>query len=218
MRYRLAGGEIIRSENAAKTHHQKSKELLRLLSRFQRVARTLDFGCGKLRYLSEILDTTDHLYVTDSEVQLTRTQRLFGQMTSIRDLVRLSNAWSVLSLKELYCGDVRFNRIFCLNVLQVIPFRPLRQAILRRLANVLDNNGEIVVVVQYRNSDFSRMSRMENASPFEDGMLLRFSRGVSFYAFIKPPVLEQMVREAGLTITHKHVHDGSCYIIATRKV
>jgi hypothetical protein len=216
MRYRVSGDKVIRSENAAKTHHQKSKELVRLIEALPHVARSLDFGCGKLRYLSNLIETTDHLYVTDSDVQLGRDQRLFGVNTSIRQLARGSNAWAILPLNELYSGILTFDRIFCLNVLQVIPSPRLRQKILNRLSDLLELGGEIVLVVQYRNSDFSRMRKMPSASAFEDGMLLTFSRGVSFYGFIKPAVLKEMVAKAGLAITHAHVHDGSCYIIGTR--
>lgn len=127
MRYRIADGKIIRSENAAKTHHQKSKELVRIIQVLPHVARSLDFGCGKLRYLSDLIETTDQLYVTDSEIQLGRDQRLCGVKTSILQLARSSNAWSVLSLKQLYSGILTFDRIFCFNVLQVIPSPQLRQ-------------------------------------------------------------------------------------------
>jgi 2-polyprenyl-3-methyl-5-hydroxy-6-metoxy-1,4-benzoquinol methylase len=211
----LDGGQVVRSENAAKTHHQKSKELVRLVESLDHVSSTLDFGCGKLRYLDEISATTDHLFVTDSDVQLNRQQRLLDQTTSIVELARGSNKWSALSLKHLYAEHFRFDRIFCLNVLQIIPSPRLRRSILRRLRARLKPAGELVVVVQYRNSDFARMSKLPNARRYRDGMVLTFSRGVSFYAFIKPARLAQMIAAAGLKVAHCHVHDGSCYIIAT---
>lgn len=218
MRYRLAGGRVVRSENAAKTHHQKSKELVRLVESLDHVSSTLDFGCGKLRYLDEISATTDHLYVTDSDVQLNRQQRLLDQTTSIVELARSSNKWSALSLKHLYAGRLRFDRIFCLNVLQIIPSGRLRLSILRRLGARLKLGGQLVVVVQYRNSDFTRMSKLPNARRYGDGMVLSFVRGVSFYALIKPARLSQMITDAGLDVAHCHLHDGSCYILATRAI
>lgn len=217
MRYRLPGGKIVRSENAAKTHHQKSKELIRLIRALPHVPRSLDFGCGKLRYLPDLVETTDQLYVTDSDVQLTRQQQLFGERTSIQALSRNSNAWSAISLKEFYSDQLTFDRVFCLNVLQIIPSPRLRQMVLNRLSSRLRAGGEIVLVVQYRNSDFTRMSKLPNAKKYEDGMLLTFSRGVSFYAFIRPPHLREMAEKAGLRIERSHVHDGSCYIVATRE-
>ena len=67
MRYKLASGIEIRTENAAKPESQPSKFLLDLIANLPHVASTFDYGCGKLRYQRAIADTTDVLAIVDSE-------------------------------------------------------------------------------------------------------------------------------------------------------
>ncbi len=66
MRYKLASGIEIRTENAAKPEAQASKFLLQIISDLPKVSATFDYGCGKLRYEKVIADTTDVLAVVDS--------------------------------------------------------------------------------------------------------------------------------------------------------
>jgi hypothetical protein len=93
MRYKLASGIEIRTENAAKPESQQSKFLLDLFGNLQHVASTFDYGCGKLRYQRAIAETTDMFSLVDSEIQLSRLQVLRGKETSIRDIYKQSNAY-----------------------------------------------------------------------------------------------------------------------------
>lgn len=214
MHYRLPGGAIVRSENAAKPERQKSSYFVAILSKLAPVERTLDYGCGKLRYLEDLLLTTEELYVTDSDIQLTRGQILFGCRGNIIDFLRPRNHVHVIGLKKF--NEVRdfFDRVILANVLQVVPMVRLRSIIIRRIFRSLRPGGELIAVVQYRNSDFDRMMKMPNSYRYSDGMVIRHIRGTSFYGFIRPPVLQELLTSEGFEISETKLYDGSCYITA----
>ena len=69
MRYRVRH-IVIKSENAAKPASQKSEYCESVIRALPSVKTSFDFGCGKLRYLNVILETTEILMVVDSEIQL----------------------------------------------------------------------------------------------------------------------------------------------------
>jgi hypothetical protein len=71
-----------------------------------------------------------------------------------------------------------------------------------------------VFVVQYRNSDFTRMGKMRNARPLLDGFLIDSLRGYSFYGLISPDRLTRMVEKAGFEIIERTLNEGSVYLIA----
>ncbi|WP_162943926.1 MULTISPECIES: methyltransferase domain-containing protein [unclassified Rhizobium] len=206
----------MKSENAAKPATQSSKFLTTLVANLSPVNRTLDFGCGKLRYYEPLLQTTEHLSLVDSEVQISRQQTLQGNRTSIRDIFRGSNRISVFSTIEFAeCPDL-YERAFCINVLSAIPVPSERQRLLAQILCKLEPNAGCLFVVQYRNSDFTRMAKLPAAEPWYDGFLLKSLRGYSFYALITPQALAEMVDQAGFHIVSQQLHDGSVYIWAHR--
>lgn len=217
MRYNLRNSVLIRSENAAKSHLQKSAHLVGYLEKLPKVEISLDYGCGKLRYLQEIMAISDHVVVVDSAVQLERIQRLPGhKYCSIYDLAVLSNQWSVCTIKDISMHYGRYDAIFCLNVLQVVPLRKIRQSILRRLFNALKHEGSCYICVQYRNSDFKRMIGLDYAKLYGDGMLLDSLRRHSFYGFISPNDLVELVSDSGFTVVDLELNQGSCYLTARK--
>lgn len=206
----------MRSENAAKTECQKSAYFSRLLQQLAPVKRTLDYGCGKLRYLHEISSMSDELYVTDSDVQLSRTQIINGVYTSIIEAVEDRNHVHLIHLRDFNQMPEYFDRVVLANVLQVVPIIALRAIILRRIFRSLRPGGELILVVQYRNSDFNRMMKMPNARLYLDGMVIKHIRGTSFYAFIQPAKLKEIVTSQGFEIVQNQLNEGSCYIIARK--
>ena len=100
MRYRLPGGILIRTENAAKPEAQASLGLSSYIEGLAPVVKSFDYGCGKLRYVKPILSTTDTLTIVDSEIQLGRRQIVFGNETTIREMVRSSNRLSATNVTE----------------------------------------------------------------------------------------------------------------------
>jgi hypothetical protein len=113
---------VIKSENAAKPASQKSAYCESIIRALPSVKTTFDYGCGKLRYLDVILNTTEVLVIVDSEIQLTREQQLLGNMKrSIRDAYKGVNRVAVLNSAEFRVLDEKFDRGFCLNVLPCNP-------------------------------------------------------------------------------------------------
>jgi hypothetical protein len=215
MRYKLASGIEIRTENAAKPESQPSKFLLDLITNLPHVASTFDYGCGKLRYQRAIADTTDVLAIVDSEVQLSRLQVLRGKETSIRNIYKQSNRIHVYSDIEFQEINTRFQRGFCINVLSVIPSYARRRRVLDLIHGKLRRDGECLFVVQYRNSDFTRMRNMPNAKPWLDGFLVDSLRGYSFYGMIPPERLEGALQRAGFRVRETKLNEGSAYTWAT---
>src|SRR4051812_20546438 len=91
MRYKIRhkGKSIeIRSENAALTHKLQSKALLSFLSSYREVGVSLDYGCGKLRYMRNIRKFSQSVVAVDSLVQLNRKQAILDKEISIREYVQ----------------------------------------------------------------------------------------------------------------------------------
>jgi hypothetical protein len=216
MHYKIAPGILVKSENAAKPASQSSAYLSEILKKLPRVQASFDFGCGKLRYANKILSSSDTLAVVDSEIQLSRRQTLRGVTTSIRDLVRKSNRLAAYDNLEFENLSQRFERGFCINVLSVVPIYVERQRILKSIASHLQSGSQCLFVVQYRNSDFTRMSRMPNARPWRDGFLINSLRGYSFYGLISPARLMSMLKRSDFHIEDVKLNDGSAYVWASR--
>ncbi|MBM7330731.1 hypothetical protein JS562_48070 [Agrobacterium sp. S2] len=211
MRYKLHSGIEIRTENAAKPETQPSKFLLNLISDLPEVPSTFDYGCGKLRYQKAISSTTDTLALVDSEIQISRQQMLRGKKTSVREIYKHSNRVHVFNDQEFQKHTAQFERGFCINVLSVIPSYSRRRDVLKTIRKKLKRGGECLFVVQYRNSDFTRMKTMENAKPWLDGFLINSLRGHSFYGMITPDRLEASLERTGFEIRGTKLNEGSAY-------
>jgi len=216
MRYRIRGGIEIRTENAAKTEKQQSQFLLELIAKIPHVTSAFDYGCGKLRYQRAIADTADVLAVVDSEIQLSREQRLRGKQTTVRSIFRQSNRVNVYNDVEFSALNAQFQRGFCINVLSVIPSYARRRQVLDCIYDRLAPDGECLFVVQYRNSDFTRMRGMPNAMPWLDGFLVDSLRGYSFYGLIPPDRLEVSLKRAKFFVRDIQLNEGSAYAWVTR--
>jgi SAM-dependent methyltransferase len=217
MRYRISGSREIRSENAAKPHSQASRYLTSVIAALPPVASAFDFGCGKLRYLSVMLETSQALTVVDSEVQLAREQRLLGEpRASVRRILRGSNRVLAANVAEFARLAQAYDRGYCINVLSVIPIEAVRRRAVRLMFSRLRPGGTCLFVVQYRNSDFTRMAAMPNATAWHDGFLVDSLRGCSFYGLIRPDYLKQLVTEVGFEVADLRLADGSAYLTALR--
>jgi len=216
VRYKINRSISIRTENAAKPVSQQSQFLKALMCSLQPVSASLDFGCGKFRYFDAILDTTDTLVVVDSNVQLSREQTLGRKRTSIRQLLRSSNRVKALNTVEFMDSEEHFDRAFCINVLSVIPSATTRKKVVQFILSKLKPGGSCLFVVQYRNSDFTRMKKMKNTSKMKGGFLIDSLRGFSFYAVIPPVPLLKFLKSAGFHIADLKLNEGSAYVLATR--
>ena len=146
---------------------------------------------------------------------MSRTQVLRGKQTSIRNMFKQSNRLRVYNDREFRDLNTRFERGFCVNVLSVIPSYARRREILDVIHGKLKRDGECLFVVQYRNSDFTRMKKMANAKPWLDGFLVNSLRGYSFYGLIPPDRLEASLKRARFNVRETKLNEGSAYVWAT---
>lgn len=107
-----------------------------------------------------------------------------------------------------------FDRGFCINVLSVIPFLSARRSVLNLIRQRLRPGGTCLFVVQYRNSDFGRMSKLPNARPWRDGFLIDSLRGFSFYGLISPQRLTALVVGSGFEVVDQDFDDGRMFLMA----
>ena len=140
---------------------------------------------------------------------------LAGEQTSIRDIYKQMNRVRVYNDMEFQKLDAQFDRGFCINVLSVIPSYARRQHVLEVVHGKLRRGGECLFIVQYRNSDFTRMRKMPNARPWLDGFLIRSLRGHSFYGLIPPDRLELSLKCAGFCVRETDLNEGSAYCWVT---
>lgn len=214
MRYKIARDIIIKTENAAKPASQSSSYLRSILASLDPVGSSFDLGCGKLRYLTSIAPTTDRLVLVDSETQLSREQMIRGACNSVRDFIAGSNNFAAYNTSEFAALDERFDRGFCINVLSVIPIIAARKRLISLIRQKLHPGAKCLFVVQYRNSDFTRMSKMPNAQAWRDGFLVNSLRGHSFYGLIQPEQMIRIVKEAGFEVLDRTLNEGSVYLWA----
>jgi hypothetical protein len=211
--YKLGEGVVIKTENAAKPHNQTSAYLRSLILGLEPASSSFDYGCGKLRYKDLMLRVTDTLALVDSEMQIAREQMIWGKFTTIRASVQRSNRVNAYNTKEFANLGTKFDRGFCINVLSVIPIAAARDRVLRLIRGKLRAGGTCLFVVQYRNSDFTRMRRLPNARPFLDGFLINSLRGYSFYGLISPEKLSAMAVNAGFEVVKQTLNQGSAYLM-----
>jgi SAM-dependent methyltransferase len=214
VRYKIKSNIFIRTENAAKPRAQHSKFLKKKILDLEPVASSFDYGCGKLRYSDFILKTTDTLTLVDSEIQISRDQKLPGKRTTIRRLFSSSNQISVCNTIEFGSVLASYDRAFCINVLSVIPRKSIRRRVVSLIENRLNPGGTCLFVVQYRNSDFSRMRALPNAEQWADGYIIDSFRGYSFYGLISPQQLSRLVTGAGFKVLDLTLNEGSVYLLA----
>ncbi|WP_067588049.1 hypothetical protein [Endozoicomonas ascidiicola] len=86
MRYEISG-RLLKSENAAKPHVQKSGAVANYLLSHDSKANILDYGCGKLRYSDILIKLSDNITFVDSEIQLSREQVVRGVKTTVREYI-----------------------------------------------------------------------------------------------------------------------------------
>jgi SAM-dependent methyltransferase len=125
MRYKVAG-RIVRSENAAKPQAQKSEFVRQLLCSLPEVGKTLDYGCGKLRYLAEIAGRSAEVFLLDSRPQLYRRQKIAGVHTSVAEVASRSNSLHLFDLSMAVRSSAMFDRVLCVNVLSAVPIPAVR--------------------------------------------------------------------------------------------
>ena len=197
MRYRVRGVDI-RTENAAKPHLQQSKAVARYLKQLNRVEAIVDFGCGKLRYADLVSKVGKRATFIDSEIQLTRQQRVRGKMSTVTEvaLTRYSNV-KVLASENLNFLAERYDIATCINVLSVIPDGSALNRVLKAIRRLTKPTGFAVFVNQHRNTYFKKF---EEGRPHLFGHLVEGRNGASYYGIMTKERVEDLLRKAGFSI------------------
>lgn len=215
MRYKVAGREI-RTENTAKPVSQASAPLINWLKEQSRFRRTLDYGCGKLRYARVLAENSKSLTLVDSAVQLDREQIIDGERTTIR---RYADRWPharVMEVQEFLCDDRSFDFVLCANVLSAIPSRSARSKVLGWIRDRLAGGGTALFVVQFRNSFYRELPKRQGVTRHLDGYLLRTRRGTSYYGIIPPDNLVEILRTAHFKVGKTWSGGESAFVLAHR--
>jgi 2-polyprenyl-3-methyl-5-hydroxy-6-metoxy-1,4-benzoquinol methylase len=216
MHYRVKGC-LIRSENTAKPSSQASKYLIDILQKYAPMTHALDMGCGKLRYAVHLAALADRLTVVDSEIQLSRSQLLFGKRTTIRDLV--TQRWNharAINVREFSADTHKYDFVLCSNVLSAIPSNRARHSIIRGISLHLTARGKALFVCQYTNSFFFQQMKSNDVVKHADGFLKGTSRNASFYGLINPENLVDLVTKSKLVVVKMWRNDQSGYVVAVR--
>lgn len=215
MRYRV-NRIIVKSENAAKSVFQQSKFFVEEIRNLEPVSVSMDYGCGKLRYLKVYSKISDEVYLHDSEIQLFRQQSIFGKKQSIAQYAKHKNYISLFGRHDVTTKKSIFDRIFCINVMSAIPILSVRWRVLKNCFRLLKAGGELVITHQYRNSDFTRMRNLPNAYEYRDGFVINSLRGHSFYSTFSRETLIRRIEEYGFRIQTTKIYDGTIFIVAMK--
>ena len=199
MRYRVKGAEI-RSENAAKPHTQQSRSVATYLRGLPQIASVLDFGCGKLRYANLIAKLGERMTFVDSEIQLSRLQRIRGHVTTVRDFVTHHYLDSrVVSAETLAAHRSQYELITCINVLSAIPSKAALVQALRAIRRLTRKNGMSVFVNQHRNSYYKRF---EQAPRHLFGHLFKGRHGYSYYGILPQDQMNELLVRHGFAVSN----------------
>lgn len=209
--------DVIKSENAAKPARQASHYVTQWLSDLNPTGQALDYGCGKLRYSSILAERFEGVTLVDSEIQLSRSQVIVDEVTTVREYV--GEHWPrgrCLNVEEFRQDGERFGFALCANVLSAIPKRDVQLDVLSTIGDALLPDGMCLVVTQFRNSDFKKMASSPNATAHLDGFILRSKRGTSYYGLLTKDSVCGLIEEAGLRVIEAWTRDQSAYVTYRR--
>jgi 2-polyprenyl-3-methyl-5-hydroxy-6-metoxy-1,4-benzoquinol methylase len=216
MRYVVRDLEI-RSENAAKPIEDAAAPLVRWLNERSHVNAALDYGCGKLRYTKYIAMKCKSLGIVDSHIQLNRIQQLDGQISSVKQYVKME--WpkcKIYEIEDFWNGDNRsYDFILCANVLSAIPSAKVRAKSLRAINKALSSDGELLVVNQHTNSYFSKMKSMPNVKNYLDGWITQSKGSASYFGILNKALVISLLKRYGFSIKDSWIEGQSNYVLAT---
>jgi SAM-dependent methyltransferase len=193
MKYCIKGVDI-HSDRAAIPSGRKSKRYLRFLSSIGRHESCLDYGCGKLRHLEEMLTVFRHITAVDSEAQVTKTQKIHGIETTVEKFCRRYRRISAYKLDDVSKIKRRHDWAFLNNVLSAIPERGARIKALVNIRKLLKPGARLLIVTQFKNSKFDAFA---NGKKHFDGHIHHSTRGLHFFGLISDRVLKNYLQETG---------------------
>lgn len=218
MHYKLKG-LTIRAENAAQAPSRAGRKVLQWIEALPAEARVLDYGCGKLRYTLPLSKRVREVLAVDSEIQITRVQKVGGERTSLVHYAQRNLQNVRIGTPESVNWDrPQFDAALLANVLSAVPVKAERRRILSRIRSALRPGGELMICTQFANSTCDSYPDNPRAERYLDGWLVRQPSGnaASFYAMLRPAALEKLCRDAALIVVGEETLDHSIYLLARR--
>jgi 2-polyprenyl-3-methyl-5-hydroxy-6-metoxy-1,4-benzoquinol methylase len=209
-------GKLISSELTARPRPLASRSLMAFLSTFSRVERVADYGCGKLRYASQLAAMAESLTLVDSDVQLERRQIIDGKPATVRTLAR--RLWPLVEIETI--TEFRSNKcpkfdfVLCANVLSAIPDEAARADALSAIRYRLKTTGSLLVVNQHTNSYYSQVARRKDVVRHLDGWLAPRNSSASYYGILDKKKTSQILEEEGYKILEHWIAGQSNYALA----
>lgn len=190
------------------------------LSSIKREKRIVaDQGCGRLRNLASIANHFGRVYLVDTEFQLERRQRLFGQDdTSIREYVERHTLThgarlQIITANEFDRSRLELDAIFSICVFEVIPPTE-RVRVVRAAERNLRKNGRYVVIVA--RNDSTILERCTPERKYLDGYV--FTKGIVstfFRNFREAASLVRLVTKHGFSLDEDlSVYRHACLIFS----
>lgn len=217
MKYQVMDNIIVDSSRTAKSYLQQSSRVIDLINSFEYVPNILDYGCGKMRYSLSLNDKCAQLTIIDSELQLGKIQMIHGEKSSIRSFVKGKYPEiRVMNNDEILKDNVKYDIIFCSNVLSAIPDTVVRSQLLSTIHDKLKDNGKAYFITQYTNSFYCQLKKRENSFQYLDGILCPSNGRASYYGIIGKEKLRELLELHRFNIQKVWNVDQSTYAEVSR--
>lgn len=211
----IINNKLIKTEYTAKPHTLKSKDVESWLLSRHRPDSILDFGCGKLRYSDTLMKLSNRITFVDSEIQLTRSQIIKGEFTSISNYVSKNyKKCRTISFERLSEHNEKYSFITCTNVLSAIPCPLTINLILNHIKRMLAPNGIVFFVNQYKNSYFSKFNTGE---PHLYGYIHQAHSSHTYYGILNEDRMISLLRDNSFHIVNARSSRQICLVEAGHK-
>lgn len=219
MRYKIKNNEI-RSENAAKPASDAAAYLVAWLKKRPYCQSALDYGCGTLRYTASLNKKSQQLGIVDSEIQLTRTQKVHGKSTTVTKYVnkRWPSCRTHLLEHFLKTPANTYDFILCANVLSAIPSGKTIAKSLRAILDALKKNGKVLFVNQHRNSYFKEVQKKPTTKSHLYGWITNSNGRYSYYGILDKKIVSKLVKKNGFRVVEAWNKGESNYVLAEREL
>ncbi len=212
MHYRI-DNYIIESELAAKSPSQTNKHMIDIINNIPNNYKVLDYGCGKLRYSIPLAKQVASVVAIDSAYQINKPQKInsfYGCPSEYK-----LNGLSVCDINNSFWQNKSYDAVLCINVMSAIPYDEMRFKIIKDAYDVLNSQGFLLIVVQYRNSYFNTYKKRTDTIPYYDGWLIKKTNNkCSFYGMPTSEYIVTLCYKAGFTSVNINKKDGSYYVKA----
>ena len=190
-----------------------------LISKVPSKIRVADQGCGKLRHLKLLTQYFDHIYLIDTEFQLSRPQKLFGKSDiTIKGYVDTLNIHGkeISVVSDVSFNSTRLNLDIVFNICVFdIEIPKVRKAISDSAYRNLMKGGLCIIIIS--RNDQSILSRCKKENKYLDGYAFCHHGTVTFYKnyLDTQPLIKNLARQGFKLIGDLSVYKQVCLI--TRK-